>query len=95
MLEQMQQEMVSLRSKIDGSGPSNISQGQNAGSSSPTIQIGIPFAAANAAVTIGIPATRSAGTSSSCIIEEKLHEVLKSELERTSKVVTAVHFQPP
>ena len=53
MLEQMQQEMVALRSKIDGSGPSNASKGQNVGSSSLAIQIGTRPATPNAAITIG------------------------------------------
>ena len=34
-------------------------------------------------------------TSSSYITKGKLHEVLKSEAERASKVVAAMHFQHP
>ena len=95
MLEQMQQEIITLRSKIDGSGTSNTPRGQNVGSSSPVIQIGTPSIAPNAAVTIGAPVTTSTGASSNYITEERLHELLKSEAERASKVVATVHFQPP
>ena len=61
MLEHMQQEIVSLRSKIDGSGPSNTSQGLNVGSSIPTIQIRTPYAAPNTVATTGTPTTTSVG----------------------------------
>ena len=59
------------------------------------MQIGAPFVAPNAIVTTRNPTTIFVGTSSSFIIEEKLYEVLKSELERASNVVAIVHFQPP
>ena len=95
MLEQIQQEIVALRSKIDGSETSNTPQGQNASSSGLAIQIRTPLAAPNIAVTIGTPATTSAGPSPSHITKEKLHELLKSEAKRANKVVAAVHFQPP
>ena len=39
--------------------------------------------------------TTSTGASSNYITEERLHELLKSEAERASKVLATVHFQPP
>ena len=91
----MQQEMVVLRSKIDGCGPSNTLQGQNDGSSSTTIQVRTPFTAPNTVVSIATLATTPIRTSWSYITEEKLHEVRKNEAERASQVVAAMHFQPP
>ena len=78
-------------------GTSGILQSQNARSNSPIVQLGTTSVVPNATTTAGIAPTATAGTSanSTFIIEERLQEVLRIEVEKARKMVSTVKFQSP